>query len=394
MKLLLSENIRQLRHKYGLSQEQLADKLGVSSQSVSRWETGATYPDMELLPLLAQIFGCTTDALLGIPTVTAEAKKDTYRSEIENFPEGSRERIAILKRACTEFPHDWNFTYMLCTEMMHEDSNYAEVCGIGHKALEKCTDGYWRGVFARLIVQVENDEKVFDFLERSTSHVDMRRDTLLTWRYLTRGNYAQYMAMMQKNRIFDLNTVFNTPVTDSTTPVAPDHERRIRVLRANLAYVNMVAGVDGETSLHHPIIGDGVPDMWFITRWKNGCTLVSRLSAVGRAEEALDMLEELTKLYVNFFTLPKGTVLSYRIDADGRLDAGISYTTGEKGKNAKLTFVHRIGFRPEGEEECMPIYNSIKLLEALEAGQYIDPIRKHPRYNACMEKMRGLACPE
>ena len=392
MKLQLSDNLRKFRRKLSLSQEQLADMLGVSSQAVSRWETAATYPDMELLPLLAQIFGCTTDALLGVSAVIAETKVDAYTREIEALPEGSRERISLLRRACTEFPYEWRFVGRLCQEMMQDVSNYAEVCTIARGAHEKCQDGYWRSVFLRIIAMTEKDENVFDFLDHNTSYLDQRRETLLAWRYLMRGDSDLYLAMMQKNRIFTLNTVFNTPVTDNKIEISFNHERRIRAVRANLAYVNNVIGIDEETSRRHPIIGDGIPDMWFITRHKNGFTLVTRLAATGQIDEALDMLEDLTQLIVNLFSLQEGTILSYRIDDESRLDAKISYTRDEDGsKNAILTFVNRVGFEPEGEDECMPIYRSHELIAPVESSHYLTQIYGHPRYKACVERLKGIS---
>lgn len=61
----LSENIIQARKALGLSQEQLAEQVGVSRQSISKWETGQSAPELEKLVLLSQIFGLSTDALLG-----------------------------------------------------------------------------------------------------------------------------------------------------------------------------------------------------------------------------------------------------------------------------------------------------------------------------------------
>ena len=65
MKLNIGENIRRLRRAADMTQEQLADKLGVAYQSVSRWENQTTYPDIEFLPALAGIFGVTVDELIG-----------------------------------------------------------------------------------------------------------------------------------------------------------------------------------------------------------------------------------------------------------------------------------------------------------------------------------------
>lgn len=76
MKLTIGDNIRTLRRKADLTQEELAAQIGVSCQSVSRWEQGTTYPDMELLPVLAGLFGVTVDTLLGMPDIEKERKAD------------------------------------------------------------------------------------------------------------------------------------------------------------------------------------------------------------------------------------------------------------------------------------------------------------------------------
>ena len=51
-----SKNLRKLRLEKKLTQEQVAEKLGVSAQSVSRWETGATFPDVMMLPEIARMY--------------------------------------------------------------------------------------------------------------------------------------------------------------------------------------------------------------------------------------------------------------------------------------------------------------------------------------------------
>ena len=58
-------NLRALRNEKGLTQEQAAELLDVSKQSVSRWETGITWPDISFLPRLASFYGVSVDALLG-----------------------------------------------------------------------------------------------------------------------------------------------------------------------------------------------------------------------------------------------------------------------------------------------------------------------------------------
>lgn len=58
-----SKNLRKLRQEKQMTQEQAAEKIGVSAQSVSRWETGATFPDILMLPEIAKLYGVLVDDL-------------------------------------------------------------------------------------------------------------------------------------------------------------------------------------------------------------------------------------------------------------------------------------------------------------------------------------------
>ncbi len=60
----ISVKIQQLRKSNGLSQEQLAEKLDVSRQAISKWESGVTFPDVEKIVLISELFNISTDYLL------------------------------------------------------------------------------------------------------------------------------------------------------------------------------------------------------------------------------------------------------------------------------------------------------------------------------------------
>ena len=84
---MLSEKIRELRRKSGLSQEELADKLDVSRQAVSKWETGSAVPTTETLVQLADFFGVSLDFLLRdnapeMPGVLLSPKRSAARKAL------------------------------------------------------------------------------------------------------------------------------------------------------------------------------------------------------------------------------------------------------------------------------------------------------------------------
>lgn len=61
--VVLAENIQTFRKEKSLTQKDLAEKLGVTYQAVSKWENATSAPDISFLPMLADVFGCTIDTL-------------------------------------------------------------------------------------------------------------------------------------------------------------------------------------------------------------------------------------------------------------------------------------------------------------------------------------------
>lgn len=62
--MTIGQKLAEKRKKYGMTQDEVAERLGVTPQAVSKWETGASCPDITLLPKLAKLYGTTTDELL------------------------------------------------------------------------------------------------------------------------------------------------------------------------------------------------------------------------------------------------------------------------------------------------------------------------------------------
>lgn len=86
------ENLQNLRKAHGLSQEQLAEHLGVSRQAVSKWESGGTYPETEKVIALTKLFGCSMDALFN-GTLEPAAQNDGKDNN-----QTKEERLAQIKQ--------------------------------------------------------------------------------------------------------------------------------------------------------------------------------------------------------------------------------------------------------------------------------------------------------
>ncbi|MBO5295934.1 MAG: helix-turn-helix transcriptional regulator [Clostridia bacterium] len=118
MQLNLGTKIRELRRRDGRTQEALADALGVTAQAVSRWESGGSYPDMEIIPAIANYFHVSIDELFGyhdereekIKTVLENATKiltkQGFRMYQGSLSEDVGECINMLRAASEEFPNE------------------------------------------------------------------------------------------------------------------------------------------------------------------------------------------------------------------------------------------------------------------------------------------------
>ena len=77
----INEIIREKRRELGLTQEQVASYLGVSAPAVNKWEKGATYPDITLLPALARLLGTDLNTLLSFQPDLSGVEIDRFVNE-------------------------------------------------------------------------------------------------------------------------------------------------------------------------------------------------------------------------------------------------------------------------------------------------------------------------
>ncbi len=108
MKIKLGEKIRELRRRDGRTQETLADAIGVTSQAVSRWEANGGYPDLEIVPAIANYFHITIDELFGYNGEREEKIKAILeKAEAMINAQGNMEPcVALLREAAEEFPSE------------------------------------------------------------------------------------------------------------------------------------------------------------------------------------------------------------------------------------------------------------------------------------------------
>lgn len=106
---MLKDNLMMLRGIHGYSQEEIAEKIGISRQAYAKWESGSTVPDIEKCRLLAEVYGVTLDSLVssqpseenGAPVLVPKGK-NIWGTIIINdrgqivIPKGARDKFGLV----------------------------------------------------------------------------------------------------------------------------------------------------------------------------------------------------------------------------------------------------------------------------------------------------------
>ena len=128
MNLLIGKNIKRIRRERNLTQEEVATHLGISFQSISKWERGDGYPDITMLPVLSNYFGISVDDLLGVSEIE---KNDAYNKINNEWGNNNKnglhsDNVTLMKQALKTFPNDALLLVQLSTSLEKLDGTEDE----------------------------------------------------------------------------------------------------------------------------------------------------------------------------------------------------------------------------------------------------------------------------
>ncbi|MDR0917308.1 MAG: helix-turn-helix transcriptional regulator, partial [Oscillospiraceae bacterium] len=141
MDIKISENIKRLRRERNITQDALAAALGVTPQSVSKWEVGACYPDIELIPQIARFFAVSTDELFGTNDDREKKMLRAFRESVRAIPWNETERkFPLYREIIREFPEN----YYLLREFVYELANIVgripEICAEARETMQRALE--------------------------------------------------------------------------------------------------------------------------------------------------------------------------------------------------------------------------------------------------------------
>ncbi|MBQ7397211.1 MAG: helix-turn-helix domain-containing protein [Clostridia bacterium] len=294
MKLTIGENIRNFRKKNDLTQEALADRLGVSYQSVSRWEIGTTYPDLELIPAIAEILAVTVDELLGMSQIEKEKRAaktfDELRRECIKRDYDADKIVNLLRdirRNYLDSDYAWrpwvegNNRAFRDPKILPEVRLFAEAYFSRHPMSTSVI---------RTMANIEDEEHLDDFLKKYTTATDCSRRALLFDRYWKLRDAERF----EPERKFQLYDAFRTLLCSL---YLHNWEANCEIQNeADEFMENMLALIRGDAA-------DDRPDMWVADRLELGLKSAARAVANGEIEgaiikinKAVELLEETMKI--------------------------------------------------------------------------------------------------
>lgn len=143
----IGNKIRQLRKKKGITQESLASVLSVSPQAVSKWESGLTYPDVEIIPIIAGYFEVSMDILFGYDVREMKVKiQKIIDDAMKYFFDDTAKYIKIIKDALQDYPENEDLLAALLDGYEYtlrdkgDTSHLDEMIELSQKIIKESTD--------------------------------------------------------------------------------------------------------------------------------------------------------------------------------------------------------------------------------------------------------------
>ena len=409
MKLNIGNNIRKYRKQADMTQEQLADKLGTTYQSVSRWENGSTYPDMELLPILAKLFGVSVDELLGIPDEKKEeAALETFKklaqASLEN-PVNTEKVIELIRDIRLNYldsKHFWHFWLNVRNSVYRMPEILPEVRQTVETILDGNYDIWQKNQAISHWAENEDDEHIGDFIERYASPMDLGKDKLLSNRYKIRGETEKAEPLRQ---LFLFNHI-DELIGNRSLWVKPENFiETADILDTLLArsdlQLQLLHSLCCQTpDIMHPISGDGELDLFVEDRiFHLGLRRVGYLASSGDISGAFIVLEDVVSLLEKVMKITSPAELRcsspwldatvWTAEEDWSVPGGNFLLSDEE---ERCIYIHN------PENWCYMIYPSwVKDILTSRSGHaytqewhWLDPLRNDARYKDYIDRVSAL----
>ena len=382
MKLNFAENLRKLRRERGFTQEGLAEKMGVSFQTVSRWETGVVYPDIELLPEIADFFEVRLDELLGCTKEDKDKDLERRWREYEKLTD-AEERYAFLKSMKRDFPKIYMIPFHML-RIMHVDRIHVdEVCAVFEDFSALCTDKYYIDHAQEMYISLEEENAVKAYIAKSgLSNNDV--ETYLEKRYFYRKEWAKYDLQRQLSLYHSIHKICFEQLRKRNPFSA---ENSAWAAKKALETLNLISEANGGNL----VTGGDELDLWCFTRYLLGFRLAAASAAIGKKEEAYEALEGAVTVIEEICALPEGAVVGFRSPTLDRITGKLTTKCDDGGETYKQ-FSLCDGEKKLDRGLAAFLKCDLNILETRKGWEWFDSIRDEDRYKELAERFRKAVC--
>ena len=369
MNIKIGTIIKTLRREQKVTQEDLAAAISVTPQAISRWESENGYPDIELLPAIADFFAVSIDELVGYRKSEREEELEKIKAELERLSEVGtiEERINYARKALIKFPGDDVIKGWLAVDLyfyyLYIDQNdkaaISEAEALCKSVIENCTDPKIKYDVMSTLVSIYsitgNQEKA---LQTTELFMPMKycRESVLSCG-IGDGNTELYIQDEIDKYADGLgSSIVNLAFNDDLPNDESTWDKKIEMLKTS-------------NKIYMLIYGDNL--MFYHIRLSVNYYLLSTyLLAQGKEDEALDALE---KMYEHALAYDR----SYEED---------------HGKNYTSIFTDKLVYpEPGGDFHELTEHNQCYyMLDKMDYSGY-DCIRENERFIAVVKKLESNA---
>lgn len=251
MELMIGEKIKKYRREREMTQEALAQALQLSPQSVSKWECGDGYPDITLLPAIANFFEITVDELIGNDEISA--KEDVQKNYFNVINDLSPDdKISLSLKYNKKYPRNWHVATSLMKIIVryHKDklSEYKKLfCDICERLLKDCTDSTMRRSAVKAMCMVCDEEDIMYWLNKDTTFWNEERIDVFEERYKFSGEEEKYWMLRTAGNFLRVSKAVGRLCESGKYKETPED-----YLKWNTMYLNILNGVTQNS----------IPDGW------------------------------------------------------------------------------------------------------------------------------------
>ena len=371
MDLLIGERIKKYRKNKEMTQDALAQALTVSPQSISKWECGDGYPDITLLPAIANFFEVTVDELIGNDEISA--KEDVQKNFFEVINSLSLDdQLDLALKYHKKYPRNWH----IATSLMHRITRYQGnreveyrklLVDIGERILKDCTDSTMRKSAVTAMCMVCEEEEIGALLNRDTIFWYEGRHEIYEKRYKLSGQEEKYWIIRNAGNFLRTSAMIARMREHKSYIGKPEDS-----VAWNTMYLNILIGITQNT----------IPDAWIPEYTMQYIRLSAAYFGLGDNENGYSYLEKALELSKRWHEFPENALL----------DLGNSLFFGE----TKLIRNDWHIQLPNGEK--LPILQGFKseiaslasIMKAEKGWEWFNSVRNEERWSAILSEAESL----